>query len=84
MVFTEREVDLRNDDRQTKELRRVADRIRKIAIRDFQKPIAVIVVAGQEGEPVVKIGEAVEEEVIDERTEIERRADEEAEASRPE
>ena len=63
MVFeNEREVDLRNDDRQTKELKRVADRIRKIAVRDFQRPIVVMVIAGQDDEPVVKLAEAVEEE----------------------
>ena len=62
MVFeNEREVNLRNDDRQTKELRRVADRIRKIAVRDFRRPIVVMVIAGQDGEPCVKIAEQVEE-----------------------
>lgn len=65
MVFEERDVDLRQDDRQTKELRRIADRVRKIALRDFQEPIAVIVVADQENEPIVKIGTAVAEEVIE-------------------
>lgn len=60
MVFDERDVDLRADDRQTKELKRIADRVRKIAIRDFQNPIAVIVVADADGYSV-KIGEAVEE-----------------------
>ena len=66
MVFeNEREVDLRADDRQTKELRRVADRIRKIAVRDFRTPICVIIVAGQDGEPVVKLATAVEEEIIE-------------------
>lgn len=63
MVFDERDVDLRADDRQTKELKRIADRVRKIAIRDFQGPIAVIVVADSDN-VAVKIGEAVEVEDI--------------------
>lgn len=63
MVFNERDVDLRKDDRQTKELKRIADRVRKIAKRDFQSEIAVIVVS--DGDDVaVKLGVAVEEEVI--------------------
>lgn len=64
MVFSEETVDLRADDRQTKELRRIADRVRKIAVRDFQDPIAVLIVADQGSEPVVRIGVAIEEEVI--------------------
>lgn len=62
-VFNERDVDLREDNRQTKELKRIADRVRKIAKRDFQSPIAVIIVSnGDEAE--VKLGVEVEEEVI--------------------
>ena len=63
-VFSEREVDLRAEDRQTKELKRIADRVRKIAIRDFQQAIAVIVVADQDDVRVI-IGKEVAEEVIE-------------------
>ena len=65
MVIRERDVDLRAGDRQTKELKRIADRVRKIAIRDFTRPIAVIVAASAHG-VAVKIGEALEEEKIEE------------------
>lgn len=64
-VFAEREINLRADDEQTKELKRIADRVRRIAIRDFGTPIALIVVAGPGDEPVVKLGTQVEEEVIE-------------------
>lgn len=63
-VYSEMRVDLRADDQQTKDLKRIADRVRKIQIRDFTKPISVLIVAGIEDEPIVLIGEKIEEEEI--------------------
>lgn len=63
-VFSEIRVDLRAEDQQTKELKRIADRVRKIAIRDFKNPISVLIVADQGSEPIVMIGEKIEEEEI--------------------
>ena len=66
MVVKERKVDLRENDRQTKELSRIADRVRKIAIRDFPADAAVaVLVTANKGEVEVRIGAEVEEEVIE-------------------
>ncbi len=68
MVFSEKEVNLREDTRQTKELKRIADRVRKLAIRDFPKGTQVAVIVATNGEDVaVKLGVGVEEEVIEEK-----------------
>lgn len=67
MVIKERKVDLRENDRQTKELSRIADRVRKIAIRDYPADAAVaVLVTAKDGQVEVRIGAEVEEEVIEE------------------
>ncbi len=65
MVVVERDVDLRADDRQTKELKRIADRVRKIAVRDYSAGSDVaVIIAIKDGEAIVKIGVELEEELI--------------------
>lgn len=66
MVVQEREVDLRANDRQSKELTRIADRVRKIATRDFPANAGVaVLVTIKNGERTVMIGQEIEEEVIE-------------------